>query len=426
MIHFMRTVKQNTWEPESMDMSRIEHECHYIRHAAYQDICILLERKKYIEVVIRKTSTEEVFYRFIVAPDYYWSDEEEELFCKLVQNENMAYSGYHLLTIYERFAEQYPQWHLKKYTNKPLRLMDHIHHCQQRGTVKEILYKSGLDEIAAKIEKIDEYNMIGNSPAEIFSGLNMRLLRAVNIPEGIELLEENWKRDILLKLQNTYAWMFENTFNAFLCKYLNELIEEEYALNEIAEKFRIHYKKMSDFWIDAQYQNYKIFIHQKECVRNTLKEFITEKELNSKDDLFVRQIYNYLIKNKASWDKKIEDSNKKRNPRYEWKDYQYSVHFPKNTKEFILEAIIQKNCLMEYLESFTDNITDILFLRQVGNEKDSFVTMEIYQGKIVQAYAKCNKIPNEKVQDWIKRYAEYVGVEVSERCFDENVEYENF
>ncbi len=172
---------------------RIEHECRYIKHAPQQDVCVLLEGKDNIEVIILNDMDDNRFHRFLIAEGVRWNYAEESLFDELVQNEHVAWSPFHLTSIYEKFSSQHPEWHLRQYMNKPLRVMDHIYHCMHRNSVKEILYKAGLDEIAACIGLVDAYSFFGSSPTEILGGLSIRLLKSLNLPEGMELLKEQWK-----------------------------------------------------------------------------------------------------------------------------------------------------------------------------------------------------------------------------------------
>lgn len=419
MLGLIKRDMKRLWEPKPLDLSKIRHECRYINHNQGQDICVLIENKKYLEVVIFNEENIDCLYRFIVAPDYLWMDTEEEKFSVLVQNEGVAYSGFHYNSVYEKYSQMYPEWQLRKYMNKPLRLIDHIYSCMHRQPIKEILYKAGLDEIAANIEVIEEYNLIGSSPSDILSELNMRLLKAVNISEGIPLLKEAWKRERLYELQSNYAWMFEKKLNPAMCKYLNSLIENEKTIEIIAKKFGKHYKRLADFWIDSQYSAYVSYLHQEKCVREELKEYITDKDIKNGGEEYVHQLYRYLIGNKEFWNKKFEEANKQRNMEYEYRDNCYVARFPRSIMELILEAKEQRNCLIEYIDYYVENLTDILFLRRCDDEDVSFITLEIYQGEIVQAYMKENELPEKEIQEWIEMYANRIGLSVGNECFDE-------
>lgn len=419
MFQILRPVQVNSWEPKPLNMEKVEHDARYITHTPQQDVCLLTDYDNYIEVVIYNEQILSSLHRFIIAPDYYWSVEEEEVFANLVQSEVMACSSFYINAIYEKYASLYPQWHLKQYPAKPLRMMDHIHQCQHSGTVKETLYKAGLDEIAVQIDKIEEYNLIGASPSDIFSGLNMRLLKAINIPEGILLIDCDWKRKKMLSLQNKYAWLFKEKWNAALCQYMLQLLKEEDDCDIIAKKLRKHYYKLRDFWVRSQWSSYIDFIHQKECVEEKLAEFLKRNE-DDIDDLYIRRLYRYLIVEKDEWDEKIQKSNLKRHQEYEYEDDTFLIFFPRTIDDFVVEARKQRNCLMEYLDAYTENVTDLLLLRHRVNPSEPYVTVEIFDGNIRQAYTRFNRTPNEETKQWLQEYALCVGIGVHSDCFDEH------
>lgn len=416
MLRLLGQSPSNSWEPEPLDLERIEHEVRFIEHRPQQDVCILTEQEAYVEIVIYNGQLHSSLKRFILAPDYYWSEEEEEDFSSLVRREGIACSAFHLNAVFEGFSVTHPEWHLRIYANKPLRLIDHIYHCQHPGSVKEILYKAGLDEIAVQIDRIDGFNMIGSSPADIFSGLNMRLLKAINIPEGIQLIDEEWKRERLLELQSRYAWMFEKKWNAAMCQYMNQLLAEEAVCEDIARKIRRHYKRLCNCWIQSQWTAYIDFIHQKECVYERLGEFIRKNAMDM-DDLYIRKLYRYLIVEKKEWDRKIRASNKKRNHRYEFEDNTFKLFYPHTIEDFVVESRKQRNCLLEYLHAYADNITDILLMRDKKNPTESYVTVEIYRNQIRQAYTRFNEEPEERAKQWLREYAKRMGIELYGGCF---------
>ena len=172
--------------------------------------------------------------------------------------------------------------------------------------------------------------------------------------------------------------MFKDKLNAALCKFLDKLICEEDDYEKIAKEFKVNYKRLTECWIDSQYSNYLSLLEQKKRVQKEMERYIEKKLLKELDDLQVRQIYGYMVAEQAEWDKKVEESNLDRDMGYEWRDEKFSVFFPKSVKEFVIEAIKQNNCLLEYVEEYVENTTDILFLRRVGEEDKPFVTIEIY------------------------------------------------
>lgn len=89
--------------------------------------------------------------------------------------------------------------------------------------------------------------------------------------------------------------------------------------------------------------------------------------------------YKDAILNNHYWTTEEEDTFQKRNRYYEYEDENYTLFFPRSIKAFIIEARGQRNCLMEYLEAYVENITDILLVGPKTNPSMPYVTVEIYE-----------------------------------------------
>lgn len=88
---------------------------------------------------------------------------------------------------------------------------------------------------------------------------------------------------------------------------------------------------------------------------------------------------------------------------------EYTFIYPKTTQEIKDEAVEQNNCVASYIKRVLDNQCDILFLRFKDMPNKSLVTIEVRNGKIVQAKRKfnypCTKEQEEVIQKWNKWYA---------------------
>lgn len=405
MLNFM-CVPKNKWKPQQINMYEVDKECEKIPHDYYQDVCILIERDGYLEVVLLNDYQTRFFHRFIFAPDFYWGFDEEYVFDSLVENENMAFNNEVLKRIYDTYSKMHPDWQLHYSKNKPLRLLDHIRSCQRKGSAKELLYKAGLGEIASRINTIDEYNMIGKSPAAIFSGLNMRLLKSINSLQGVKLLSTSANREKLYQLQQRFSWMFEKELNGSLCRFLYLLLEEEEDIIVIAKKFKKYYKQLSFLWQEYQYENFLVNDYRKEYYLKELKEFFGEDLLEKLDTKKLAELYGYWSEHRTKFVKIFEQANEQRDYKYEYKDEKYEIVYPSSIDEFLYEAVWQGNCLMDYFDEYIYNETDIMFLRKRGKSHEPFITMEVCDGEIVQARGRFNVKPTDEVLDWIEDYAD--------------------
>ena len=79
-----------------------------------------------------------------------------------------------------------------------------------------------------------------------------------------------------------------------------------------------------------------------------------------------------------------------------YKDYQFI--YPKSTQEIKDEAVQQNNCVASYIDNVIDGKCHIMFLRKKDNPKDSLVTLEIRENKIVQAKRHFNEPVTEEDQ----------------------------
>lgn len=87
----------------------------------------------------------------------------------------------------------------------------------------------------------------------------------------------------------------------------------------------------------------------------------------------------------------------------------YSFIYPESTQDIKDEAVAQNNCVASYIQKVIDGGCHILFLRKKDNPEKSLVTIEVRNGKIVQARQKFNdpvtSEQQEVVDKWNKWYA---------------------
>ena len=89
---------------------------------------------------------------------------------------------------------------------------------------------------------------------------------------------------------------------------------------------------------------------------------------------------------------------------------QYIVISANSTKEIIEEAIIQHNCLVNWLDSVACGSIRILFLRRTEDMKKPFVSLIVWGSSIVNVYDEYNRLPDIDVFDFLLRYKNAVGL----------------
>lgn len=95
-------------------------------------------------------------------------------------------------------------------------------------------------------------------------------------------------------------------------------------------------------------------------------------------------------------------------PEYEitYKDYKF--FYPRSTQEIKDEAVQQQNCVASYIDRVIDGRCHILFLRKKDAPTKSVVTIEVRNGKIVQAFqaynTPCTTEQNEAIDAFNKKF----------------------
>ncbi|HBF0312724.1 PcfJ domain-containing protein [Clostridioides difficile] len=122
------------------------------------------------------------------------------------------------------------------------------------------------------------------------------------------------------------------------------------------------------------------------------RHFLTTHKIASRN-------YNRL---KTEFEEEIFNKRIDKTLEYTYQDYKFI--YPKTTNEIKDEAVQQNNCVSSYIKNVIDGKCHILFMRKKDNISKSLVTIEVRDGKIVQAKGKYNRDVNEKEQEAIDKY----------------------
>ncbi len=351
--------------------------------------------------------------RFTIHEGLYWSSEKEEEFEEKVLKTcyPLHYHSSDIDHIYDYYSSQYPQWHLKRYYTKEMHLLDHIHHCMTRNTIKELIYKANLDELAVRAPKAYETNLLSSSPSEIYDNVPMRILRAINTEYGAELLSKPEYREFLREIGSRYPDIFKEPLNDAQCEYLLRLKKGELTNVEIYRLFMAKRNRLKSIWIRAQYLRFV----QSETNREIILE--RSKELKKLDSFYgdyisgldmekLSELLYYLTTMRKNLDRDIRRSNRKRD--YDWQERRdgFVVRYPQTVNDFCREAVYMSNCLLAYLEAYIENDTTILFMRKEEDVNKPFITIEIHNRVLTQAIHRFNEKCTESEMRWIREYCQ--------------------
>lgn len=397
-----KTNNKDNYEP--LNWSQISFLKDEISNDIYSNVCILLSEDSHIRIVICKLFSFSPL-QYVISKNQQWSKAETDSFDELLKLEHIDYDSHKFREVYKQYSKLYPEWNLKFNSEMPLRMLDHIQNCLNPSGAKEILYKAGLDEFAANFSTIEECNIIGETPEEIL-GLNLQTLNAINCTHGSKLISTEEKRQKLALLQNKYSYLFSMPWTPFMCQYMENLILQAKSPKNVIRYF------VKKFWGKSLQNISHDTMHTAACqMYNEMLGELGEKMISEISPKQIQHYHKFLVEEKDYWNQEIQLANEERNNSYELTDVNYTVTYPETIKEFVAESISQRTCLLSYLDDFVCFDTDVLFLRKTEHKRQSYVTLEIHNGKLINAFAKDEAKPDERVLKWLKIYAKYIGIE---------------
>ncbi len=408
---------ENTWNPDAIADEKINDLIQDVSEFT-DGYLLIFQIEPYIDSLFidfdKKQSVMKTT-RFVFHEDYIWDMNAELLFEeRCVLNKRVKYTYGAINLIFDYYSDKHPEWNLKRYYTQDMKLLDHIYHCMRKDSAKEILYKTGLDELAVNLHLMDEYDLLSTKPSDIYENISLRTLRSLNCSAGAKLLAEHDSRVYLRRLQQASPGVFANKMNDAQASYLNRMIQSDFTVEETSRLFEARRSKLGAIWIRAQYDNFIAYEEFKD---------VTESELSKIDDIYKDSIDNgrirkkdlsrlsfYLLQNREELNNKVRRSNRKRSQEWQERDCGYVVRFPQTVNDFCREAIYQSNCLLGYLDEYVDNITDIMFIRRQDDVNCPYITMEIYQNELYQAYRRFNEDCTPEEAQWIKDFCERHGI----------------
>lgn len=100
------------------------------------------------------------------------------------------------------------------------------------------------------------------------------------------------------------------------------------------------------------------------------------------------------------------------NPALGFKTGDYVILYPESSQDIKDEAVQQHNCVASYIDRVINRQCNIVFLRKKDNPEKSYITVELIDGKVVQAYRAYNQEISSEDKDILNKYEEYLKEEV--------------
>lgn len=99
---------------------------------------------------------------------------------------------------------------------------------------------------------------------------------------------------------------------------------------------------------------------------------------------------------------------------------EYCFIYPKSTQAIKDEAVSQNNCVASYIKDVLNRNCDILFLRKKEYPNRSLVTIEVRNGKIVQAKQRFNDPVDSEQQDAIDKWNKWYSNKINNKSNSNN------
>ncbi len=180
------------------------------------------------------------------------------------------------------------------------------------------------------------------------------------------------------------VWKVNRYYHGSYCSYFNMLV------NDFGYKAK-------DLWLYIdRIKTFEAIDDVKYLVRELYDYANMMRQLSHKYDKYPRNLlttHQIACRNYNRMKKEFsEEMFKKRiDKKYECSFEDYIFIYPDSTQEIKDEAVSQNNCVASYIDDVIDGKCHILFLRKKDKPKDSLITIEVRNNKIVQARRRFNE-----------------------------------
>ncbi|SES90405.1 hypothetical protein SAMN02910413_1187 [Pseudobutyrivibrio sp. C4] len=422
MLDFSFT--NNTWEPERLEIDEY-YKLIEVKHTT-------LNKMKIYDVpyfVVVKYEPDIVGYWFIFERDgcmahkkryvfhegYSWDWKLENIFDEFVRDKSSIFICPFLDEIHAKYSQLHDEWHLQRYYKHPVKMLDHIYHCMKRNSVKELLYKAGMDELAVYRGEIEDLNLLATSPSKVFGGINNRILRVLNNEYGAELLSGEPNRRFIKSFIQNNSWIMDSGLNNFQCEYLLRLRQKK----NYHQNYKLYIdtlRKLNNAWTRGQYQmriEYENKLIEKRAnyerfgnIDPIFVPYLEEVESNIETLTYRYDSLNYyLFSENENINNRLGKSNLNRTPELEEQYECFIFKYPNSAEEFCKAAAYMKNCLTGYIYPHIYHECDIVFVYR-NSDRYPYIAFRIEDDTVVEARYRFNRDLNESDSEMLKLYCQ--------------------
>lgn len=218
----------------------------------------------------------------------------------------------------------------------------------------------------------------------------------------------------------TYVWMFyRNETIYFVAAYASWIYDGE-EVESMRDITQIYIEQIVCISREEQFmyayqgayrggwtrcQDGSIHLIDKGCVHNLVTIEQLKNTFLKYVDVDIR-FADYMIKEAAICAKYPQIEFIKKSGLEEIVERKILIRPLRNRTEFNKEGRSNHNCVASYYERATEGRTSIFVLREIGDEEQSFVTVEIdlKRGELKQCYGQGNRLPEKEVTEWVEKW----------------------
>ncbi|MDO4189980.1 MAG: PcfJ domain-containing protein [Lachnospiraceae bacterium] len=362
--------------------------------------------------------------RLVWKKDFSMSQDDENDFLRVIREHRLKVDLQRFAEFQIDVDEAYPECNIKNHClQNPGHYLENLYFTLHRSGVREILYKSNLVNIAYQLYEMEDYNIIGSSPTDIFD-MPLKLLKILNQAGLVDRLYTEASRNKARCVYEKFS-DFINVKKVLPKKYQWKYLEEYEEFNDTNDaEFNVTiYKRLGEhFWTQSNYLEIKGYMKLASKLGELCpysKKVPSVFEVGSRYNTLTRLVD---ILNRSDYlDVRIEENNY--NEYYEYEDGEYVVILPRTSYEIFMEGVHQSNCVSGYIDRVALGETNIAFVRKKNLPQKSYITMEIEDGIITQALRRFNNLPSKEDYVFIYKYAEEkdLGIEFDDIDEDEMI-----
>lgn len=353
----------------------------------------------------------DVCKRFIIADGWRLPPAFEEYYLSCVHQDFVCSYGWQEIdSMYKELGDMFPDWHFDGYDASQLPMaLEHIYYASHRSGAREILYKAGLNYIAFELERIPSCNLIGSTPEKII-GLPLKLLHILN---NSSLVSELFSRESIEFCRGLYRkysdYIGESMPTLWQWEYLKRLYSSgAFGGHPFSRQL---YRCLEDPEAGIFLWDYERFLFLRDELGAVMPKVLKRKVPEGPEILLeleeLQTFKKYMgtgNEGTAAGDIAAKIYRRKSISGYEYTG-KYMVLMPSSGYDLVRESIELENCVWNYIEDHAEGRTTILLLRRNCAPSQPYVTMEVRERRIVQAFAKYNVLPETDVFAFLDDYA---------------------